>query len=712
MPAWNKTNISKEQIDLLQKKYNIDPISASIMVRRNITDGKDLLYHMEDDLRFQHSPFQFTAMEDAVDRIIDAAESKGKVLIFGDRDVDGVSATTVLYDCLSEMGIDVQYKLPKGDEAYGLSMAAVDEFSRDYGSLIITVDCGISNNAEVAHAAELGLDVIIADHHNPQEELPSPAIIINPKCEDSGYPFKDISGCAVVFKLVSALRFSRSKWYKQPVTLLNAYADGDGYKIECIKIRNLVPVSRITQLIDSEGMFFADSKLCNYLQGEMILAWDCAQQKDILKNCFGSGTEFNMLDVRDLISELIPTFANLSLSQIKNMSKIAKYGNHEPTETGGLYNIYVTYVQLAFKKAFPDIKEKEEKDLQLVALAALADIMPMKNENRIFVRNALNFMNTKHIRTGLLELMSALGMLEKHITSTDLSWVLVSNLNAAGRLGQPELAAELFISDDPVYRENIAQKIKECNNQRKQLSQDAQGYAALQAQTSIPLHHNKLCVVIDERINRGVTGIIASRLASQYNLPAIAVTFVDDTAVGSIRSSRGVNVADFLNELKDIFINHGGHTFAGGFSFERSKLSEFEQRVTDLSQKIVLSENTSDIFNIDAQIPPSYLTPDLLAISDRFEPFGEENDPLLFMTCGLLVTDARIIGKSDKQHLKIEVSSGKYKWPAIFWNESERLHRDFEVNDKIDILFHIDRNTYNGTETPQLILEDLRKSQS
>ena len=210
MSTWNKKQISKSEIEELEKKYGVDSLTASIMARRNIIAGHDVLYLMQDNLRYQHSPFSFTDMEDAVDRILDAKDDNAKVLIFGDRDVDGVSATTVLYDCLSAMGIDVRYRLPQGDDAYGLSIAAVDDFAKEYGSLIITVDCGISNNAEIAHAAELGMDIIVVDHHNPPAELPSPAIIIDPKLPDSGYPFKNISGCAVVYKLVSALRFAAS----------------------------------------------------------------------------------------------------------------------------------------------------------------------------------------------------------------------------------------------------------------------------------------------------------------------------------------------------------------------------------------------------------------------------------------------------------------------------------------------------------------------
>ena len=220
---WNKTNVLKKDVEELQQKYKTDAITASILLRRGITKGRDIFYYLEDDLRYQHNPFLFNSMEDAVDRILDAAEkdengNSEKVLIFGDRDVDGVTATTILYECLKSMGVDVQFRVPQGDDAYGLSIEAIDEFASQYGSLIITVDCGIANNNEIAYATEKGIDVIVTDHHNPQENVPEDSIILNAKVKGSGYPFEDICGCALTYKLASALRFSSSKCNKSDVT--------------------------------------------------------------------------------------------------------------------------------------------------------------------------------------------------------------------------------------------------------------------------------------------------------------------------------------------------------------------------------------------------------------------------------------------------------------------------------------------------------------
>ena len=165
----------------LCSKYNINQILASIFIRRGINQGEDILYFLENDIRFQHSPFCFSVMEDIVERILQAQEEGEKVLIFGDSDVDGITSTAILYSYLKKIGIDVQWKLPVGDDGYGLSIQAIDDFAKEDGSLIITVDCGISNFESIEHANDLQIDVIVTDHHNPQETLPEALLILDPK---------------------------------------------------------------------------------------------------------------------------------------------------------------------------------------------------------------------------------------------------------------------------------------------------------------------------------------------------------------------------------------------------------------------------------------------------------------------------------------------------------------------------------------------------
>jgi single-stranded-DNA-specific exonuclease len=145
-------------------------------------------------------------MAKAVERILNAKAHSEKILIFGDRDVDGITGTALLFKYFSSIGFDTIWRLPEETEPYGLSKKALEEFAHNGGNLVITVDCGVANSEEINYANSLGLEVIVTDHHNPPEKFPAAFAIVNPKRSDSVYPFHYLAGCGVAYKLVSALR--------------------------------------------------------------------------------------------------------------------------------------------------------------------------------------------------------------------------------------------------------------------------------------------------------------------------------------------------------------------------------------------------------------------------------------------------------------------------------------------------------------------------
>ncbi len=708
MSTWIKKPVSPEAVKELTERYDIDSLTAAIFLRRGITRGDEIMYFMEEDKRYLHNPFLFTNMEDAVDRIRQAKDEGERVLIFGDSDVDGITATTLLYSQLEQMGLEVSWRVPCGDDPYGLTIQAIDEFSKDYGSLIITVDCGISNNKEVEHAASLGIDVIVVDHHMPPDEVPSPAIIIDPKDNESGYPFRDISGCAVAYKLVSALRFSEFELYKQQICLLNIRPVNEAYVIEGIKMCNLVEIDRITETIIPDMLTIQQTRLPQFLQGQQILCWDEALQVRQLEKIFGRGDLINMLDIRGEISKAMPSLENTSLLRLKTMSKIAKYSETPSDELDAFFNLFVTFASK--QNANPRDAEQDAYDLQLVALSTLADIMPLKKENRILVRQGLQAMKTGKIRPGLQELFQRLDLLGKPITATTLSWNVNPVLNASGRLGQPDLAVHMFLEKDANIRDSYAQKIMDLNSKRKELESEALIIADDKAFKSFDQYKEKLVVAVDERIHTGVTGLVANKLAKKFKVPAIVITFVDDNnAVGSVRSSCGVEVLGILHSCSDLFSNYGGHDFAAGFSFTKDSLEELLYRFEMYTDKITLQSSNDEKIVIDAELPHNFMTPDTKKIIERFEPFGGENPPLSLLCQKVKIVDANVMGKGEKLHLKLTLDCGKHKWPAIFWSEAERLNRDFAVGDFVDIVFSMEQNIFNGSITQQLILQDCIK---
>ena len=707
---WLKKDIAKETVKALHDQYGCDALTASILARRGITEGGDILFYLEDDKRYLHNPFLFEAMEDAVDRILQARDEGEKVLIFGDRDVDGITSTTILYEYLSTLGMDVSWRLPRGNDDYGLNTESVEEFARQYGSLIITVDCGISNNEEIARAGELGIDVIVVDHHTVPERPPENTVIINPKMPNTAYPFKEISGCAVVYKLIKALRFAESELYKQEICLLNVRPLNDAYLIEAVKTVNLHEKERIAETVVPGMLSINETRLVDFLRGQQIFCWDAPLQKKLLAKTFGNGVEFNMLDIRAEIARINEQLANMSLLRLQTHSKIARYNDKANTELDVFFNLFVTYAE----RKNPVAQSAEDAELQLVALAAIADIMPLRNENRILVRQGLASLNTGKARQGLSEVLTRLNLQGGKISSTDLSWKVVPLLNAAGRLGKAEVAAELFIEKDDRKRAALAEELFSLNEKRKELTEDALGIALKAARESLERFGGNLALAADKRIFRGVTGIVAGRLASAFQVPAVVITFFDDgRAVGSVRSALGYDITPLLNSCADLLSNYGGHAFAGGFSFMSADFDKLADRLEKLSGFMELDKKAAEheTLCIDAELPKEYMTSDLLQLIDRFEPYGEANPPLLFSAQKLKILAADIItGKKEKAHLKLTFDCGKNKWPAFFWEQSERLKRDFDAGDRLDIAFQVERNIFNGMEKAQIILKDCKKS--
>ena len=702
MNNWIKSAVSKQQIEPLCKKYGIDQLLASIFVRRGITTGQDILYYLESDLRFQHNPFLFKSMEDAVERITQAEEEGEKVLIFGDRDVDGVTSTTILYDYLKSRGLDVQCRLPLESDGYGLSKKAVEEFAAQEGTLIITVDCGISNYDEIAYATSLGIDVIITDHHNAPENLPEAIVIIDPKEQDSGYPFADISGAAVAYKLVSALRFSRTDFYNSEICILDVEINDSSdapstgtettptVQINCVKIKNLVKVKELNEKIIPGKTSIYDLKLPYFLQGQVIYAWDANKTKSELAQIFGSGIEFNIYDLKSQVCEVIPSVKNLSVEQLQNNSKIAKYHEEETNALDTLFNLYVTYCNKVISLKNKNYLANERRDMQLVALAAIADIMPLQNENR-------------------LELFHELKINAEALTSIDISWTVTPALNAAGRLGQADVALELLICEDPKKRNQLAIKINDLNEERKNLVSKAYYKIKETVEQSMAQNEQKLCIIIDEEIHPGITGNLAGKLMQERNVPAIIITKSEGVYKGSMRSCRGFITTSFLSSFGDFFINYGGHNAAAGFSFENERLELFNKKIKELLPSINLEEENLDI-NIDAEIPQEFLSPESFKIVNTMEPFGAENKELLLVTKNIKLCDAMVQGKKEPYSLKLVFDNGKYKFPGMFFGQAERFNKDIIIGHNYDILYTMVYNYFNGNVTPQFRIKEVRQS--
>ena len=712
---WNKRDVSPQAVRELSERFGLDLLSSSILVRRGVLAPEDMLYYLEDDTRFLRNPFLFSQMEDAVDRILLAADEEEKVLVFGDRDADGVSATTLMVEALAGIGLEAAYRLPKEDEKYGLSRAAIDEFAAEYGSLVITVDCGISNHAEVEYAREKGIDVIIVDHHVLQSGLPPRALaVIDPKLTDSGYPFRDLSGCGVAYKLAWALRFAKSGLYKQQVALLNVRPVKDAYVIEAVRLSNLVESGRITETIVPGMVELERTRLVPFLKDRQIFVWDGDIQKRLLAKALGKSAEVNFYDVRPDVGKIIPQAAGASLVRLAELSKLGKYSGRASSELDVFASLFTTF---ALRKAGSLGKADRAADgagddeaLQLVALSTIADLMPLRDENRILVRQGLAALNRKP-RKGLAELVARQNLVGRRISSNDAAWQLTPVINAAGRMGKPDVAVQMLLSDDAADRGTQADALLALNVERRRLGAECWDAVYPAAREAAAASGGKYVIVGRPDIFRGITGIVASRLADTFKVPAVAGTFMaDGTAVASVRSARGFNVKGLLEYCSALFIDYGGHDAAAGFSLPADKWPDFERMAAEYLSAVDIDQSEESV-DIDAELPHEYLAPALADLVERLEPFGEGNPPLVFLSKRVPIAQVDIVGKQEKSHLKLVLDFGAHRWPALWWNAAERYNKDFDKSDLLDVVFKLQRNYWNGQETPQLGIVDARKAE-
>ncbi|MDR1868103.1 MAG: single-stranded-DNA-specific exonuclease RecJ [Treponema sp.] len=686
---WNKTTLASEQIRSFAQQCSCDLLSASILIRRGMSDSAAVRSFFETKPEALYAPFLLPDMEKAVRRLYRAQEEHELLLVFGDRDVDGISATVILSSFLLSEGFRIEYRIPTENEPYGLTVDVIDSFADKGGTLIVTVDCGISNVREIAYARERGIDVIVTDHHNPQETLPDAVALVDPKGAQSRYPFPDLAGCGVAYKLVSALRFAKcSSWYDKPLCFLNIEQRPDAYLINSAIVKNLVIEQQISETVNPAPIEYSERlPLPSYLSGTPIFVWDSAVQQPLLESIFKDS-----VPVYDLRPELT---AVLDGTAGKSLKELAEGGDLIRT----LVRLWTELVQKKEPISSPD-------ELQMVALGTIADIMPLQDENRLMVRLGLQAMGVRP-RKGVSELIAHLNEPERPIKPATVSWFIAPTINAAGRMGKPELALDLFMNPDPVKRELLAQALSALNEDRKRLGTDAWDIAEKQAWTNLPLFSGNLAVAYSEAINRGVTGIIANRLTEHFNVPALVVSFSPQSAIGSVRSACGFDLHTLLSQCAGFFSDWGGHTCAAGFSMDRNQWDDFFEHLQKVAQTISLERKEKSI-NIDAELPHAFCTPDILTTVDKFEPYGEMNGELQFLMRDLIVESLIPIGRGVAKHVKLQLRAGAYVWPALYWNALSKVSglREGAI---VDIVGSFSRDWYRGNETRQITITDLKR---
>ena len=701
---WNLPQLNDADIELFAQKYGLDRFSAALLLGRDIVDSEELKYFHSDDLRLLHNPFLFSQMDGAVTRILAAIAEGEKLLVFGDRDVDGITATVLLVSALRQEGLEVFWELPMGDDPYSLSSSIVDDYAKKDVSLCITVDCGIGNIDEIAEAQKQGMDCIIIDHHNPTEILPEAIAIINPKCDFEHYPFEGLSAVALVLKLLTAIDISRSTFYDQSFCFLNLRPGNESTIVEAVKLVNMTEKSRISETIVRGAGREQLLRVINFIKDQPILVYQQDYQLKQLSGLFTDSMDFALTDISGEIWKEFPSLKGKSLLRMLQGSRLNKFSKTPMQEIDAGIQLLISY----FHAKNPGILENLKSRLDITALGLIADMMPLLNENRIMVREGLKVLE-KTPRKGLRELMARIGLLDRSLSSVEVSWRLSPALNATGRMGKPDLAVRLLLEEGDVVE--LADTIFTLNEERKQLGNRAWKFVLPLATESCEEYGAVLSCVFHESIHRGITGILAGRLCRRLNVPSIVLAALENGYVGSVRAVRGFHVTDFLAGFSGVLDDFGGHDVAGGFRFKSDRYNDFLAMLKEKSAFIELTGEVEPELDIDLELKPAELTEELERFQTALEPVGQEFQQIRYMVRNVRIENIQTVGK-DAAHLRMLLSIAKRRWPAIYWSAGERFPGDFDINSLVDCAFTLERNYFGNNSNLQLTILDIRNHES
>lgn len=340
----------------------------------------------------------------------------------------------------------------------------------------------------------------------------------------------------------------------------------------------------------------------------------------------------------------------------------------------------------------------------LSALGTIADLVPLVGENRIIVRQGLELMK-KGQRTGLYALLRASGLADKEITAGRIAFTAAPRLNAAGRISHATKGVELLLETDAEKAAAAASELSELNAERQDIEHTIAKEAIAQIESQ-RRERDEVLIASHEDWHVGVIGIAASRLVEKYYRPALVITISDGIGKGSCRSITGFNMYEALQSAKDLLIQFGGHTMAAGFSIKAENIEGLRQRLLDYAAAHMTADDYIPLVHLDKELETQDVSLDMIAELASLEPYGMGNSRPVFSMRNLTVDEIRPIGR-NKQHVRI-VACGPHKTllNGVAWSQPELCDAIVE-GDLIDVAFQLERNDFNGTSSPQLVIQDV-----
>ena len=341
------------------------------------------------------------------------------------------------------------------------------------------------------------------------------------------------------------------------------------------------------------------------------------------------------------------------------------------------------------------------KNLDLACIGTISDIVPLVDENRTIAKLGLMLVNqTKNI--GLKELINQSKY--KNINSETVSFGLSPRINASGRMGHQEDGLNLFLTNDPIKARELATKLNEYNNERQKIEKKIFEEVVVRAENE----SEKKCIVLgNENWHHGIIGIVSSKITEKYYKPSILICFEGEEAKGSGRSIKGFDLHEAVEKCSKNLTAFGGHSMAVGLSLKTKDFEKFKNDFEKYASEHITDEMLQKTIDIDEIITKKDINIETIKDLKKLEPFGEGNKKLLILYKNLKINSIRTL--SEGKHLKLLVEDDGIGINAMGFNMGD-LASQYKIGDKVDIVGNIEVNSYNGKDSIQLVIVDLRKS--
>jgi single-stranded-DNA-specific exonuclease len=571
---WSIPASDPEVLQALRHALAIAAPAARVLANRGYSDPQSARRFLRPSMDDLLDPGLLRDMDRAAARLKQAVDRQETVLLYGDYDVDGTCSVVILSKAIELAGGKTRFHIPhRLKEGYGMRAEVVEQAAAEGVKLVVSVDTGIRAIGVAQRAAELGIDVIITDHHLPEQELPVAHAVLNPNRPDCAYPDKNLCGAGVAFKLVQAL-----------LAKMN---------------------------------------------------WDPAR-----------------------------------------------------------------------------VRRLEESFLKIVALATVADVVPLQGENRIIVKHGLA--GFRQLRNpGLRALMAVSGFAEGDTPSAgQVAFRVAPRINAAGRMAHAHDVINLFLTDDAALAQQIAERLHGLNTERRETEAEIVATILEECERAPVTDAHAGLVFSGRGWHRGVLGIVASRLVERFCRPVLVLGEEDGEASGSGRSIAPFHLLDALESMKDLFRRFGGHRMAAGLAMDAALVEEFRMRFNAYAAGVLTPEDFRPHVEVDAAIELNEVNDRSVAEVLSLAPFGAGNPYPQFA-----VLDAEVVGEPaviKEKHLRVQLRQNGRLLFLKAWNFAGRVDQ-LRPGARVDAIVTFEEDAYaqaRGYPPWSAQLKDVRLSGS